>query len=101
MPVRVEKWRVDDDVVYKVVGIMWGGYEPTDGLMIQLGDEGFQPVTVCPEQTTNATWTLWSHLWKPQQTGDYDIALQISDDNIPTRRLDMGWYIRTVRVDEV
>ncbi|MGH9198098.1 MAG: molybdopterin-dependent oxidoreductase, partial [Acidimicrobiia bacterium] len=30
MAVRIEKWLVDGKIVYRVVGIMWGGSKPTD-----------------------------------------------------------------------
>lgn len=101
MPIRVEKWRLDGAIVYKLVGIMWGGYELTDKLMISLGNGLFVPVDVCPNQETNATWTVWEHLWKPNATGTFEISMSIFDSDIPTRRLDAGWYVREVIIDEV
>lgn len=32
MPVRVEKWIVDNKIKYRVVGILWGGSPPGQGL---------------------------------------------------------------------
>ena len=101
MPIRVEKWRLNNEITYRIVGVMWGGYEPTDSLTIQCGREPWQKVQICQEQTTNATWSLWSYLWKPAERGVYSIAMQVADSSIPTRRLDMGWYERSVRIDEV
>jgi DMSO/TMAO reductase YedYZ molybdopterin-dependent catalytic subunit len=101
MPVRVEKWNVDGAIVYRIVGILWGGYEPTDGLQIRFGGGSFEPVNVCPKQTTNATWTLWSHAFRPAGPGVYPIELRIDDPLIPTRRLDNGWYLRSVVIDAV
>jgi DMSO/TMAO reductase YedYZ molybdopterin-dependent catalytic subunit len=105
MPVRVEKWRVGSGsggVVYRVVGVMWGGYQVTDKLGIRFAaTEPWTRVDVCPKQTTNATWTLWSHAWRPTQTGSHAIELAIDDEAVPTRRLDMGFYVRTVDIDEV
>jgi len=49
----------------------------------------------------NDTWTLWSHRWAPTVPGTYVIHLRIADPEIPTRRLDSGFYDRTVRVDRV
>ena len=103
MPVRVEKWRLaDGSIAYKVLGIMWGGDKPTDKLAIRFNaGETFVPVDVCPEQTTNQTWTLWLHMWKPQQTGKHTIRLGINDSSVAQIRLDLGWYDRDVSIDEV
>lgn len=102
MPVRVEKWRVADEIVYRVVGIMWGGYRVVDKLSIRFAsDRPYAPVDVCPKQTTNRTWTLWSHTWRPNKTGSYAIALGIDDRSIPSRRLDAGFYQRTIDITEI
>jgi DMSO/TMAO reductase YedYZ molybdopterin-dependent catalytic subunit len=100
MPVRIEKWRVDGAITYRVVGIMWGGYRVTDKLAIRFRDEdAWTPVVVHPEQTT--TWTLWSHEWRPTAIGPYAITLKIDDPAIPTRRLDLGFYRRRTMITEV
>ena len=101
MPVRVEKWRVGDQIKYRLVGIMWGGYEPTDKLQVSLNDGNRESVDVCPAQTTNDTWTLWTHAWTPSAMGEYAIRCHIDDPNIVTKRLDSGFYTRIVEVDEV
>lgn len=101
MPIRVEQWRVDGDLLYRIVGIMWGGYEPTDALAIRFNGGPAQPVDVCPPHAMNATWTLWSHAWRPPAAGDYAITMSVEDPNIPTIRLDSDFYERTVRITEV
>jgi len=101
MPIRVEKWRVDGQLLYRVVGIMWGGYELTDQLAIRFNNGAPQPVDVCPVQDNNDTWTLWSYAWQPPAVGNYSVRMQIEDPNITTRRLDSGYYERSIRVDEV
>ncbi len=102
MAVRVEKWRVGGALLYRVVGVMWGGYEVTDALVIAFrGTDPFVPVDVCPAQATNQTWTLWSHAFRPPASGTYDIELRIDDPSIPTRRLDARFYVRSVTIDEV
>jgi DMSO/TMAO reductase YedYZ molybdopterin-dependent catalytic subunit len=102
MPVRLEKWRVAGELLYRVVGVMWGGYRVTDKLSIRFdAREPFVPVDVCPAQTTNATWTLWSHAWKPTRTGRFAIRLAVDDPSIPTKRLDSGFYERTTTISEV
>ncbi len=35
MPIRVEQWRVGGKVVYRVIGILWGGEKQTNGLDIR------------------------------------------------------------------
>ena len=101
MPVRVEKWRIGGAIAYNVIGIMWGGYEPTDALTISFDFATPEPVDVCPGQTQNTTWSLWSHVWQPSRTGVYSITMGIDDAAIPTRRLDRQWYLREIVVDEV
>ncbi len=102
MPVRVEKWLVGGKLNYRVVGVMWGGERITDTLLIGFGrDDSYAPVRVCPKPTTNDTWTLWSYRWQPAATGRYKIVLKVADRAIPARRLDLYYYIREVRVDEV
>jgi len=102
MPVRVEKWRVAGGVVYRVVGIMWGGSRATDRLSIRFAPgEPYARVDVCQEGSANGAWTVWSHAWRPRAAGSYAIALAIDDPSIRTRRLDAGFYERTIDISEV
>jgi DMSO/TMAO reductase YedYZ molybdopterin-dependent catalytic subunit len=102
MPVRVEKWRGADGIVYRVVGIMWGGYAVTDKLSIRFAsDQPYAPVHVCPKPRTNDTWTIWSHAWRPRMAGTYGITLAVDHPAIPTRRLDAGFYLRTIDITAV
>jgi DMSO/TMAO reductase YedYZ molybdopterin-dependent catalytic subunit len=102
MPVRVEKWSDEGSIVYRLVGIMWGGYQPTDALTISFdGGGSYSPVGLCSKPTTVRTWSLWSHLWRPPTAGRYLVRMGISDPTIPTRRLDLGWYDREIEIDEV
>jgi hypothetical protein len=102
MPVRVEKWAVDNRLVYRVVGIMWGGSKPTNALEIRFRpDEPFVPVSHCDKPENTRTWTLWSHLWRPPVPRTYNIVLRAADPTIRTRRLDLFYYTRQVTIDEV
>ncbi len=102
MPVRVEQWEEDGDVVYFVVGIMWGGETLTKELLIRFGnDEEFVPVQTVHGQPHNNTWGLWSHEWRPVSSKRYDITLKVGDPTIRTRRLDIGYYRRSVNVEQV
>ncbi|MEZ5293974.1 MAG: molybdopterin-dependent oxidoreductase [Vicinamibacterales bacterium] len=100
MPIRVEQRRVDGRLEYRIVGIVWGGHAPVDRLVIRFGprDAG-TPVRVC--STTARTWTLWTHRWRPSEPGYYDISLKVADPAVRTRRLDLSFYIRRVRIDAV
>jgi DMSO/TMAO reductase YedYZ molybdopterin-dependent catalytic subunit len=102
MPVRVEKWAVDSRLVYRVVGIMWGGSKPTNALEIRFRpDDPFVPVSHCEKPENTRTWTLWWHLWRPPVPRTYDIVLRAADPTIRTRRLDLFYYTRQVTIDEV
>lgn len=101
MPVRVEKWRLNGKVVCRVVGILWGGDKITEALVIRFNpDSDYAPVQDY-DHRTNATWTIWSHVWKPAKPGRYRIELQVDDPTVRTRRLDKGYYARTVKVSEI
>jgi hypothetical protein len=101
MPVRVEKWRVGGKIEYRVIGIAWGASRPRSGLEIQ-----FNPQT--PTVSVNRIqpdgeggWSFWSHTWRPAAPGRYTIRLSMKDRTIRTRRLDMGFYERSVVIAEV
>ncbi len=102
MPVRVEQRRVNGATEYRIVGIVWGGTSPVDRLMMRVSsrDRG-TPVQVCPTPATHHTWSLWTHRWKPTEPGYYDISLRTADTAVRTRRLDLSFYIRRVRIDDV
>ena len=105
MPVRIEQWRVDGGsrpgLEYRVVGVMWGGDRQTDAFSIRFGDDTPCEPIEAYAQTTNRTWTLWSHTWRPSRPGTYRITLNVDDPAIRTRRLDRGYYARTVEIVDV
>src|SRR5262249_50082598 len=85
LPIRVEQGILDSRVVYRVVGILWGGSKPTNALQIRFrSGQPWQDVTDCPLPTTTATWSLWSHLWRPWEPGRYDIVVRVNDPTIRT-----------------
>jgi DMSO/TMAO reductase YedYZ molybdopterin-dependent catalytic subunit len=95
MPVRVERWSVDGAVVHRIVGLMWGGSRPTDALAIRINDGAPERVALCATQV-NTTWTWWSHAWRPPGPGTYAMTMKIEDATIRTRRLDTGFYARSI-----
>jgi DMSO/TMAO reductase YedYZ molybdopterin-dependent catalytic subunit len=102
MPVRIEKWLVDGKIKYNIVGVMWGGARPTNKLAIRFNpNEEYVRVDHCHQPQSNATWSLWSHIWEPHAPGPYQIRLKVLDPSIPTKRLDMGFYTRTTQITEV
>lgn len=102
MPIRIEQRRVNGQLEYHILGIVWGGQAPVDQLVIRFGprDRG-TPVRVCPAPAHTRTWALWTHRWRPTEPGYYDISLRTADATVRTRRLDLSFYIRRVRIDEV
>jgi len=101
MPVRVEKWLVEEKIKYRVVGIAWGGTAPAKTLMIRFNaEEEYVPVESFT-QTKNDPWTFWTHAWSPKDPGTYSIRLSVKDPAIRTRRLDSGYYVRSVKISEV
>jgi DMSO/TMAO reductase YedYZ molybdopterin-dependent catalytic subunit len=102
IPTRVEKRRrLDGSIVYRVVGLLWGGSSPTDALVFDDRRGARQAVDVCPPMTQNALWTVFQHPWTPSVAGTYELAYHVEDPAIRTRRLDRGFYVRRVLVDEV
>jgi DMSO/TMAO reductase YedYZ molybdopterin-dependent catalytic subunit len=101
MPIRVEKWLVDRKIKYHVNGIAWGGTRPVNDLEIRFNaEEDFVPVDDF-KQTTNDPWSFWTHAWTPKQPGIYSIQLRVKDRSVPSRRLDAGYYVRSVEITEI
>jgi DMSO/TMAO reductase YedYZ molybdopterin-dependent catalytic subunit len=100
MAIRVEKWTVAGTIRYRVVGIAWGGSKPLAALWIRFSpDEDGVPVDHF-KQRQNDPWTLWSHSWSPRAPGIYKIGLSVKDPAVRSRRLDLGYYVRTVEVTD-
>ncbi len=102
MPIRIEQRRVAGRIEYRVVGLVWGGAQPVDRLLIRFGsrDRG-TAFPICPAPSSHHSWSLWSYRWRPEEPGYYDITLRAADPQVRTRRLDLSFYIRRVRIDEV
>jgi len=101
MPIRVEKWQVGGKLRYRVVGILWGGAESIRSLAIRFNpEEEYVPVESLPKPQT-APWTLWSHSWSPTAPGTYTIRLAITDPPVRPKRLESGYYARSVEITDV
>ena len=99
LPVRVEKLRANGGpIVYRIVGIAWGGRSPGSGLAIRLLP-GRAPAPV--EEIVGAAsspWALWSHTAGPLPPGRYRIELSTTDPAARARRLEAGHYTREIEV---
>jgi DMSO/TMAO reductase YedYZ molybdopterin-dependent catalytic subunit len=102
LPVRIEKWTAGARPFYRVIGILWGGTKATNALAIRFkASQPWTPVENCPLPASTLTWTLWTHTWRPEEPGRYQIVLKVTDPSIRTRRLDLFFYVRDVMIDEV
>jgi hypothetical protein len=100
MPIRIEKWFVDDRIELHVIGIQWGGSRPIEGLEIRFNqDENYVPVEDFRVFHGDA-WNFWRQVWTPQKPGRYQIRLRVKGANVVARRLDAGYYMRSVEIEE-
>jgi DMSO/TMAO reductase YedYZ molybdopterin-dependent catalytic subunit len=101
MPIRVEKWLVNGKTEFHVVGIQWGDARGVEGLEIQFNpEEKYFPVANFAI-ANNGWWNLWSHRWIPQKPGSYSIRLRAKGTNVASRRLESGYYVRSVETLEI
>jgi DMSO/TMAO reductase YedYZ molybdopterin-dependent catalytic subunit len=101
LPIRIEKWSVAGKIQYRVVGIAWGGSQPVKVLQIRFNpDEDYVSVDNF-SQVGNDPWTFWTHNWSPKAPGKYLIHLSVKRPAVEARRLDSGYYVRSVEITEV
>ena len=101
MPVRVEKWSVAGKIQYRIVGIAWGGTQPVRVLQIRFNPEEDYVSVDNFHQVKSDPWTLWTHDWSPKAPGTYAIRLSVKEPAVQARRLDSGYYVRSVEITEV
>ena len=101
MPIRVEKWADGDKIQYRVVGILWGGSRPVKQLQIRFNPEEDYVAVDELRSGDNNTWRFWTHTWVPAKPDSYHIRLRVADTGMATRRLDAGYYMRSVEIQEV
>lgn len=101
MPTRIEKWVVHGKLKYRVLGILWGGSRLINGLEIRFNpEEDYVPVDFF-SQTANDPWSFWIHSWTPKSTGTYMIRLRVPDPAVAAERLNVGFYLRNVEINEI
>jgi hypothetical protein len=101
MPIRIEKWLVADRIQYRVFGILWGGSRAVKALEIRFNPEEDYVAVDSFEHHVSDPWSFWTHTWTPKQTGTYMIRLRVSDPQVVARRMDAGYYLRSVEITEV
>jgi DMSO/TMAO reductase YedYZ molybdopterin-dependent catalytic subunit len=101
MPIRVEKWLVGGKIKYRVVGILWGGSVPVKTLEIRFNPEEDYVRVDSFSHTVNDPWSFWSYAWMPKTVGSYMIRLRVTDPAVQTKRLDSGYYVRSVEVTDL
>ena len=101
MPIRIEKWSVAGKIQYRVVGIAWGGTQLVKVLQIRFNPEEDYVRVDNFYQVKNDPWTLWTHDWSPKAPGTYAIRMAVKEPAVPARRLDSGYYVRSVEITEV
>jgi DMSO/TMAO reductase YedYZ molybdopterin-dependent catalytic subunit len=100
MPIRIEKWSVKGRVKFRVVGIQWGGSHPIELLEIRFNPEESFALVEDFRRSTVDSWNFWSQVWTPEKTGSYLIQLRLKGSNNVARRLDSGYYVRSVEITE-
>jgi hypothetical protein len=99
LPIRVERWLIRQRVMIRVVGISWGGKQPPNGLVIKFGTgTAHMPVEQVYPVLKPGGWTVWTHSWKPIQAGRYVIYLRLTNAEERARRLNAGYYDRTIEL---
>lgn len=101
LPVRIEKWKVADGILYRVVGLLWGGDNADEDLQIRTGEEKWDDVEFAVKRRSTSGWSVWTYLWLPERPGDFTIRLRPKNSTIKSIRLESGYYSRTCRIDQV
>jgi len=98
VPIRIERWKVNKRIRYKIIGIQWGGTQPAKSLLISFdGGAEWHAVDKLYERAGDS-WALWEHVWSPKNAGKYRIRLKVGDPTVRTRRLDKGYYDRAINI---
>jgi DMSO/TMAO reductase YedYZ molybdopterin-dependent catalytic subunit len=101
IPIRIEKWFVNGKIEFHVIGIQWGGTRRVDRLEIQFNsDESYVPVKDF-QISTDGAWSFWRHVWAPQKSARYLIRLRLKGPDVIARRLNAGYYMRSVETQDI
>jgi DMSO/TMAO reductase YedYZ molybdopterin-dependent catalytic subunit len=102
LPIRVERWVEKRQFVHRVVGLAWSGVALPQRLEMRFRpEEDWQPVAAYQPPSTNRTWYLWSHLWRPEEPGTYTLDVQLDGSRMRTRRISYDTYRRRVEIQRI
>jgi hypothetical protein len=77
-----------------------GGSQPVSALEIRFNpEEDYVPVDRF-QRGVNDPWSFWSQAWTPQRAGTYMIRLRVKEPRVRARKMDAGYYLRTVEIKE-
>jgi hypothetical protein len=92
---------VNGKIEFQVVGIQWGDAQGLKALEIQFDpEEKYLPVDNL-QITDSGSWNFWTYVWTPQEPGRYLIRLRAKGKNVAARRLESGYYARSVEIDDI
>jgi hypothetical protein len=100
IPVRVEAWRLNGTVTYRVVGTTWGGPVRTEKLEIRFlhgNAPKFEPVQFCQTKTSSPAYGIWCHQWQPRRPGTYWIEMRLADRKVRSRKMNVPTAITRER----
>jgi DMSO/TMAO reductase YedYZ molybdopterin-dependent catalytic subunit len=101
MPIRIEKWFVNGKIEFHVVGIQWGDARGLERLEIQFNPkEEYVPVDNF-QITDSDGWNFWKYVWTPQKAGTYLIRVRAKGLSVAARRLESGYYTRSVEISDI
>ena len=98
-PIRVERWQVEGKIKFRIVGIVWGGSRPVDILEIRFNPEEEYVAVDELKRSSEDSWSFCTHAWTPKTPGKYLIRLRVKEPAAPTKRLDAGYYMRSVEIE--
>jgi DMSO/TMAO reductase YedYZ molybdopterin-dependent catalytic subunit len=110
IPVRVEQWKVAGKILYRVVGITWGGNaggrQRTEKFRIRFVFSGtaskFEPVQFCKAVTSNSQYGIWMHTFAARRMGSCRIQIRPNDPkDLSLRRLSTNAWDRGVFIPGV
>ncbi len=104
-PVRVEQWKLGGKIVYRIVGITWGGPTRSEKLTIRFAtgrNTGSDPVPIkfCKAATSNSQYGIWTHFFTPPKKGYYFIQVRLEHSRTRGRQ-NSGHYDRGVVIPAV
>lgn len=100
IPIRIEKWRDEGKIFYRIAGISWGPGSSGKWQIRFSPEEEFIPVDTVIAAVGDA-WSFWSYQWLPQKKGEFTIRLRLPGEKLDTRKLDSGYYDRSLEIPEI